>query len=160
MRNNIVLISAVDENYGIGYKGELLTHLPQDLKKFKEVTEGHIVVMGRKTFDSIGKPLPNRRNIVLSSTMEPQEGVEVIRRPEEVYEIESEGLIFILGGTSLYKYFERYAKAILLTRLHREFEKVDTWFPKIDYTKWNLSAKEFHEYKGLPFSFERYIINR
>lgn len=157
MKHNIILIAVIDEAYGIGHEGKLLTHLPEDLKNFKEVTEGNIVVMGRKTFESIGKPLPNRRNIVISTTMGPTEGVEVVRDPLEVLNMSEGELTFIIGGSNLYSFFEPTAKAILLTRIHTKFKEVDTWFPSINYGEWALVAKRFVEGHNYPYSFERYL---
>ena len=132
----ISLIVAVDENGGIGYNGQLLTRIPEDLKRFKTLTTGHIVIMGRKTWDSLSiKPLPNRRNIVISN--QKQENFMTIPEClEEIKDIEDE--IFVIGGGNIYKYFLPKADRIYITLIHKSFDKVDTYFPVVDKKEWTV----------------------
>lgn len=153
---NIILIAVIDESNGIGYNQKLLAHLPTDLKRFKKITENHTVLMGRKTFESIGKPLPNRRNIILSST---KKGNGIISSPSDIYEITDDNeLIYVIGGSSLYKYFMPRAKCLHITRIHHRFKEVDTYFPNIDLNQWRLVRREFVDTDKYPMTFESYII--
>lgn len=130
----ISLIVAVDENGGIGYDGQLLTSIPEDLQRFKSLTTGHIVIMGRKTWDSLPKkPLPKRRNIVISN--QKQENFMTIPEClEEIKDIEDE--IFVIGGGNIYKYFLPLTNRIYITLIHKSFENVDTYFPNINLDEW------------------------
>lgn len=142
----ISLIVAAAENGVIGKDNKLPWHLPDDLKHFKELTKGHTVLMGRKTYESIGRPLPDRRNIVLSSTMQPVEGIEVVsdidallsRLDEELPEDED---LFIIGGSDLFNQWleDRFtpivAARVYLTRVHADIEG-DAVFPDLDDDRW------------------------
>jgi dihydrofolate reductase len=132
----INIIVATDMNGGIGKDNKLLCRLKDDMKHFKEVTEGHIVVMGRKTFMSIGNKLPNRTNIILTRGKTSSIGEELllINNIEEVlkYNMMYPSVpIFIIGGAEIYKQFLPYASRIYLTRILHEFE-ADTFFPEIN----------------------------
>ena len=132
----ISLISAIARsNRAIGKDNALLWHIPEDFKHFKELTSGHAIVMGENTYRSIGRPLPNRTNIVLSQTLDfAPEGVVVVRSIEEALErareMESEE-IFIIGGASIYKQFIPMADRLYLTLVEGEYE-ADTFFPEYD----------------------------
>lgn len=132
----ISLIVAVDEKGGIGYDGQLLAYIPEDLQRFRTLTTGHIVIMGRKTWDSLPKkPLPNRRNIVISN--QKQENFMTIPEClEKIKDIDDE--IFIIGGGSIYKYFLPKTDRIYITLIHKSFDKVDTYFPIIDKKEWSI----------------------
>ena len=132
----ISLIVAVDEKGGIGYDGQLLAHIPEDLQRFKSLTTGHIVIMGRKTWDSLPrKPLSNRRNIVISN--QKQENFMTIPEClEEIKDIKDE--VFVIGGGKIYKYFLPKADRIYITLIHKSFDKVDTYFPAIDKKEWTI----------------------
>jgi dihydrofolate reductase len=109
----------------IGREGKLPWHYPEDLKFFRQTTTGHTLLMGRKTYESIGKPLPNRRNVVLSTTLEPQPGVEVIRQLADLYrlpDISSETTIFLIGGAQLFDLLLPQCDALYLTRVIQPHE--------------------------------------
>jgi dihydrofolate reductase len=145
----ITLIGAIGLNREIGVKNQLLWNLPNDLKYFKEQTQGKTIVMGRKTFESIGKPLPNRKNIVLSRVPFTHDGVEWYSMIEEVLELPGETMI--IGGSQVYKAFLPYADKIMLTIVDHKFPESDTFFPKIS-DEWILEkstqnlADEKHAY--------------
>jgi dihydrofolate reductase len=143
---DISLILACDQNNAIGYKNQLLCHLPNDLKFFKQTTLNHCVMMGRKTFESIGKPLPNRTNIVLSQNKDLEiEGVYICHTIDQALEIanqKKEEELFVIGGGQLYQMLLPIATKIYLTRIHATFE-ADTFFPAIDNTWRELSKQSF-----------------
>ena len=158
----IHIIAAVGENMELGYQNQLLCHLPADLKHFKTLTTGHTIVMGRKTWDSLPiKPLPHRRNIVLTSNPTFSfEGVESASSVETLFSLLCEDeTIFIIGGASLYQTFLPYADKLYLTRIQSSF-LADTFFPTIDFTKWRL-IEEIVQHKDdkNPYSliFQTYV---
>jgi dihydrofolate reductase len=142
----LTLIVAVDRNRAIGRDGELPWHQSTDLRRFKKLTIGATIVMGRATFDSIGRPLPGRRNIVLSRNPEWQvEGVEKMSMEKVLDIVDSKAVtiaaddardggqkaqIFIIGGGQIYESFMPHADAIEMTKIHTEVEDADTWFPE------------------------------
>jgi len=134
----ISMISAIAENRAIGKNNQLLWHIPEDFKHFKETTTGHAMIMGQKTFESIGRPLPNRMNIVLTNDKNFSfDGVvvcysipEALKKAEETGEQE----VFIIGGGSIYKQFIDLADKLYLTIIEGNFE-ADTFFP--DYSKFS-----------------------
>lgn len=134
----INIIVAADRNDAIGKNGTLPWHLSSDLKRFKRMTYGEIVVMGRKTFESIGHPLPGRRNIVLSRTMQPTEGVEIVRSKEELLREFCTDDLWIIGGAELYKTFMPIADCIYLTRVETKVEGADTFCPPFDPKSFTL----------------------
>lgn len=128
----ITLIAACSKNRAIGKDNKLLWHLPNDLKRFKKLTVGKTVVMGRKTYESIGRPLPNRKNIVISNNKDLHiEGCEIINSISELNLLDD---IVIIGGEQIYKLFIDYADVIELTLINKEFEG-DAFFPEFDLTK-------------------------
>ncbi|MES2653619.1 MAG: dihydrofolate reductase [Bacteroidota bacterium] len=135
--NKLTIIVAISENNAIGKNNQLLWHLPADLKHFKEITTGHTIIMGRKTYDSIGKPLPNRRSIVITrSTDLVIDGVEVVNSLNEAIELcKSDEQAFIIGGAEIYNQAMPYATAIHLTKVHQQYE-ADAFFPEINPTVW------------------------
>ena len=135
----ITIIAACSKNRAIGKDNKLLWHLPNDLKRFKKITTGKTILMGRKTFESIGKPLPNRKNIVLSNNKDLLiEGCEVITSISELNLIED---IVIIGGEQIYKLFIDLADVIELTLIDKYFEG-DTFFPEIDLDKFIKDVDE------------------
>lgn len=145
----VTAIACVDKNMGIGYKGKLLTHIPEDMKKFKELTINNIIVMGRKTWDSLDKkPLPNRFNMVISSNHEELNKKEDVSPFSDVifcsmnyvkYYICNFGKtknIFIIGGEKIYQELLDYCDKIMLTRVNKSFDKVDVYFPRINDDEW------------------------
>lgn len=139
----ISIIVAIADNYAIGKDNKLLCHLSDDLKHFKKITNGHTVIMGKNTFLSIGKPLPNRRNIVISSSMEQDiQGVEVIRSLDDVEPfIEDNNENFIIGGASIYRQMLPKCNKLYITQMHKDFDG-DTFFPEIKDTEWKEISRE------------------
>jgi dihydrofolate reductase len=120
--------------------------MPADLKFFKQTTSGHTVVMGRKTFDSVGKPLPNRRNIVISRDKTLKiEGVEVVNSLDEALSIskDQEKEIFIVGGAEIYRQALPKTNTLYLTTIHHNFD-ADTFFPEFDRNEWKVISSESH----------------
>ena len=142
---NISLVVVADENNGIGKDNKLLCHLPADLKHFKNLTIGHPVIMGRKTFDSVGKPLPGRRNIVVTRQDIHLDGCEIVHSIEDaIAKCKTDEKIAIVGGANIYAQSMDLANVIYLTRIHHIFD-ADTFFPAIDPDKWVEAAREYHE---------------
>lgn len=141
----ISAVVAIAENNAIGKDNELLWRLPADLKHFKEITSGHTIIMGRKTFDSIGKPLPNRRNIVVTRKTGLQiPGAEVTGSIEEAIALcTTEEEVFIVGGAEIYKAAMPITDRIYLTRVHQSYE-ADAFFPEIDFNIWKETSVEKH----------------
>lgn len=142
----ISMIAAMAKNNVIGIKGDMPWHLPNDLKYFKRITTGHPVLMGRKTFESIGKPLPNRRNLVLTRNEDFQpKGVEVLHSMADVRPLmEKEEEFFVIGGANLYEQLIPLADRLYITYIHEEFEG-DTFFPEIDKGSWKQVSSEIGE---------------
>ena len=144
----VSLIAAMAENRVIGRDNTLPWHLPDDLKRFKQRTEGHVVIMGRKTFESFGRPLPDRRSIVVTRNREyrPQ-GAEVVHGLDQALAIArdaGEAEAFILGGAEIYGLALPQADRIYLTVVHAEVAG-DTFFPELDAARWKLVEDERHE---------------
>ena len=132
----INLIVAVDEKMGIGYDNHLLEAIPEDLKRFKSLTTGHVVVMGRKTWDSLpNKPLPNRKNIVISSQKQ-ENFMTTAECLNYIKNIKDD--VFVIGGASVYRFFLPLANRIYITLNHKNFENVDTYFPNINLEEWTI----------------------
>lgn len=154
------IIVAIAENGVIGNENKLIWRLPADLKFFKETTMGHPMIMGRKTFDSIGKALPGRRSLVITRNKKfSAEGVEVFSSPEEVLKAVSPGEeAFVIGGAEIYRLLLPYCDKLIITRVHHTFEG-DTFFPQIDYAEWKLLSSEQHskdEKNAYDYTFEIY----
>jgi len=152
----ITIVVAMAENNAIGKNNQLLWHLPADLRHFKQVTSGRSIIMGRKTFDSVGKPLPNRRNIVVTRQDIKIEGCEVVKSVDEGLALcAGEDEVFIGGGAEIYKLAMDKTDRIYLTIVHQSFD-ADTFFPEIDYHEWKETTREDHqpdEKNKLPYSF-------
>lgn len=141
------LIVAVAQNGAIGRNNELLWHISEDLKYFKATTTGHPVIMGRKTYESIGRPLPGRRNIVLTrGGMEippiknPQTtSMEIVHSLDEIYKIAGgDEEFFVMGGGMLYNATFEKADFLYLTKIHAQAEDADTFFPEVDESEWEV----------------------
>lgn len=133
----ITLIWAEDKNGGIGIKNKLPWKIPRDSKFFKEQTQNSIVVMGRKTFEGIGRPLPNRENIVITKQKDYHpDGVTIFNSVEEVLNYVENKDTFVIGGSGIYEAFMEHADNIIQTKIMHEFE-VDVYAPKIDLNIWN-----------------------
>ncbi|MBG6234549.1 dihydrofolate reductase [Pedobacter sp. CAN_A7] len=140
------IVVAISENNAIGKDNKLLWHLPADLKHFKEITSGHTIVMGRKTYDSIGKPLPNRRNIVVSRNADLNlDGVETYLGLEQALAAcRNEAEVFLIGGAEIYRQALKYTNKIYLTRIHETYE-ADTFFPELEPEIWTETQVEHHQ---------------
>lgn len=160
MPNNVNLIVALASNNAIGREGDLLFHLSPDLRHFKEVTMGHPIVMGRKTFESFPKgPLPGRRNIIVSRNRDYKvQGAEVYPSLEEALEAagESDSEVFVIGGGEIYRQAFPFATRLFLTHIYAPAENADTFFPEIDPCEWietDMSDTLMDEKSGLAYSF-------
>lgn len=143
----ISIIVAVAENYAIGKKGDLLCHMPADLKHFKEITSGKIVLMGERTFFSLPKhPLPNRRNIVLTDVAgKTFEGAEAVYSIDElVAKVPANEEAFVIGGGMVYRQMMPLADKLYITHIHHSWEDADTFFPEIDAVVWKQLSAERH----------------
>lgn len=156
----ISLIVAAAENNAIGKDNALLWHLSADLKRFKALTSGHPVIMGRKTFESIGKPLPNRRNIVISRSLSALDGCEVVASVEEALALVNGGEeAFIIGGGSVYRALWQKAARLYLTAVKTRLEG-DTFIPEIRPEEWKeISREDFSadEKNEFGYSFIDYV---
>ena len=157
----ITLIAAAAENNALGKDNDLLWHLPEDFKRFKQITSGHYIIMGRKTFESFPKPLPNRTHIIITRQKEYlADGCRVVHSLEEALEISPQNEeVFIIGGAQIYKQALPFADKIDLTRVHIELD-ADAFFPEFNTSEWNLVFSEKHvkdEKHQFDFTFETYI---
>ncbi len=134
----ISLIAAMDTNNVIGYNNDMPWSLPNDLKHFKEVTSHSTIIMGRKTYESIGRPLPNRRNIILSrSGFQTDDDVEVISSIDNIKELAKEEEVFVIGGGTIYEQVIPYADRLYITRIDADL-KGDTYFPQFNESEWKV----------------------
>lgn len=143
---NISIIVAIASNFAIGRNNDLLFHLPNDLKRFRRITTGHPLIMGRNTLLSLPKwPLPNRRNIVITDNPEDHfPGCEIVYSAEEALSlVRQEAESFIIGGGSVYRQFFPIANRLYLTVVNKEFE-ADIFFPVINYEEWTETSREEH----------------
>ena len=159
----ISLIAAASENNVIGKEGELPWDLPNDLKFFRSTTSGHPVIMGRKTFESIGHPLPKRRNIVITrGTAYEAEGAEIVHSIDDALSLfaDDDEEVFIIGGGEVYQQALPLADRVYLTRVHTVIEG-DAFFPELDDEGWEEVSSEHHgtdeehEFAYTFFTFER-----
>lgn len=139
----LTIIAAVAKNNALGKNNQLIWHLPADLKRFKKITSGHHVIMGRKTFDSLGKPLPNRTTIIITrNTNFKAAGCIIVNSLTEAVKIAAiDENPFILGGAEIYKQAMDVADILDLTIVHKEFD-ADVFFPEIDPTIWKETSRE------------------
>lgn len=152
----ITIIVAVAANGVIGDKNALLWHIREDMVRFRTITSGHTVIMGRKTYESIGRPLPKRTNVVITRSDLQIEGCRVVHSLDEAFEMfEPSEEVFVIGGAQIYEQALSKADRILLTIVHRPYEG-DTSFPTIDPSVWEECSRERFE-RGeefdAPFSF-------
>lgn len=141
MKNILV---AYDKNLAIGNGTDLPwgRDLPSDLTRVKELTLGNTIIMGRKTFESIGRALPGRQNIVVSRTLESQAGLEVARSLDEAYQLAQHDEVFIFGGAQLYEQSIDSVERIYATEVDAEFQDMTTYFPRLDSKKWQAVSRE------------------
>jgi dihydrofolate reductase len=157
----LTIIVAAGENDAIGKDNKLIWHLSNDLKRFKTLTNGHHIIMGRKTFESFSKPLPNRTHVVITrqNNYQVPEGVIVVNSLEDALNIsKKDAQPFIIGGGDIYKQAMILADKIELTRVHQNFE-ADAFFPQIDSSIWEETSNTFHDKDGkheYAFSFITY----
>ncbi|HEY0846017.1 MAG TPA: dihydrofolate reductase [Noviherbaspirillum sp.] len=155
---HLTIVVAIDKNGGIGINNALPWHLPEDLAHFKRMTTGHPIIMGRKTFDSIGRPLPNRRNIVI--TRNPgwrHEGVDVVSSIDEAIKLVGDTPACIIGGAQIFAEVLPCTDRLIVTEIDHAFE-CDTFFPRIDPQQWQEVARESHhsESNGFDYAFVTY----
>jgi dihydrofolate reductase len=160
---NISIIVAIADNNAIGKNNELLWHIPDDLKRFKKITSGHTVVMGKNTFLSLPiKPLPNRRNIVISDNLADSfEGCEMAYSIDEaIQKMDTDKQNFVIGGGMVYKSFLPLANKLYITKVHKCFE-ADVFFPKIEMGHWQIVEEEkFSQENPEPLNFSYLTIER
>ena len=147
IKKTITIIVAAAENDAIGKNNDLIWNLPDDLKRFKRLTSGHCIIMGRKTFDSFPGLLPNRKHIVISKKSEsyfPDEVVIVNNFEDAIKATNEDENPYVIGGGQIYNLAMKHSDIIELTRVHEEFE-ADTFFPKINQEEWELINEENHE---------------
>ncbi len=156
-----ILIAATSQNNALGKDNKIIWHLPDDFKRFKELTSGHHIIMGRKTFESFPKPLPNRTHVVITRQKNYlPEGCIVVNSIEGAFAIcpKNED-VFLIGGAEIYKLGLPFTDKIELTYINETFE-ADAFFPEIDFSEWKLTNEEFHpkdEKHAHDFSFQTYI---
>ena len=161
--SQLIIIAAAGENNALGINNDLPWHLPDDFKRFKKLTSGHKIIMGRKTLESFPKALPNREHIVITRDKHysPKFACTVVHSLEEAIALtKGDTTAFIIGGGEIYKQSMKHATAIELTRVHGTFE-ADTFFPEIDSNQWELVKEvrhpkdERHKYEFTYQTFER-----
>ena len=142
----VIMIAAVAENNALGKNNDLLWHLPNDFKRFKEITSGHHIIMGRKTFESFPKPLPNRTHVIITRQNDFEyEGCVVVQNIEKAISVcpINENL-YIIGGGEIYQQSISFADQLDITRVHHSFD-ADVYFPEIDPEIWELTSETFHQ---------------
>ena len=157
----ITLIAAAAENNALGKDNDLVWHLPDDFKRFKKLTTGHHIIMGRKTFESFPKPLPNRTLVVITRQKDYNpDGVIVVHNLEDAFAYaHDDDNAFVIGGGEIYNIAIDKATHIELTRVHSKFE-ADTYFPEIDESQWKLINEIFHpkdETHKYDFTYLTYV---
>lgn len=157
----ITIVAAIGHNNALGKDNQLLWRLPKDLKHFKDITEGHPVIMGRKTFDSIGKALPNRTNIVVSRRDNWfQEGILIVSTLKEALKFAKkiDEDVFVIGGGEIYKQTIDVAERLVITQVDGDFD-ADTFFPEINLRIWQKTDEQCHskdEKNNFDFCFQTY----
>lgn len=164
------IIVAISDNNAIGKNNSLLWHISEDLKFFKRTTSGCPVIMGRKTFESIGRPLPKRTNIVISRGFDTPKGVVVVSSLEEAYKTASavisgesgtsSGRCFVMGGGQIYAQALNDADRLVITHVHTVIEDADTFFPSVDPAVWTVESRSelmHDEETGYDFEFVEYV---
>jgi dihydrofolate reductase len=158
MQSRLTIIVATDSQGGIGVNNTLPWRLPEDLAHFKRTTSGHPIIMGRKTFDSIGRPLPNRRNIVVTRNSQWQHrGVEAVPSLAAAAEIVKDAEAFIIGGAQIYAEALPQVDRIMVTEIAKAFD-CDTFFPQINSKEWKEVKREryYSEQNGFEYAFVTY----
>ena len=164
MTHNISIIVAIDKNNGIGRKGDQLAYISGDLKRFKALTTGHTIIMGRKTFEALPKgALPNRRNIVITRQKDYKApGCDVFTTIEDALNsCEKDEELFVIGGGEIYNAFLPVANKVYLTVINHAFDGVDTFFPELNEKKWVVTEEEdslTDEKSGLRYHYSTLAI--
>lgn len=157
----IIQIAAVAENNALGKDNQLVWHLPDDFKRFKQLTTGHYIILGRKTFESFPKPLPNRTHVIITRNKNYKaEGCIIVNSIEEALKVVPQDQdVFIIGGAEIYKQSIHLSDKIELTRVHTTCD-ADAFFPEINPQEWLLESEEFHpkdEKHQFDFTFQTFI---
>ena len=157
----IIQIAAAAENNALGKDNQLVWHLPNDFKRFKQLTTGHHIILGRKTFESFPKPLPNRTHVIITRNKNYKaEDCIIVNSIEEALKIvPKNGDVYIIGGAEIYKQSIHLSDKIELTRIHTTCE-ADAFFPEINPQEWQLINEEFHpkdEKHQFDFTFQTFI---
>jgi dihydrofolate reductase len=155
---NLTIIVAFDAQRGIGINNTLPWHIPGELPRFKRITTGHAIIMGRKTFESIGRPLPNRRNIVLTRNAEWQhDGVEVVNSLQAAMQLNGDADAFVIGGADIYAQAMPLCSQLLVTEIHHNFD-CDAFFPAIDKEHWQEVERmtQYCEKNKFDYAFVTY----
>jgi dihydrofolate reductase len=157
----VIMIAAVAENNALGKNNDLLWHLPNDFKRFKEITSGHHIIMGRKTFESFPKPLPNRTHVIITRQNDfEHEGCIVVQNIEKALSVcpINENL-YIIGGGEIYQQSISFADQLDITRVHHSFD-ADVYFPEIDPEIWELTSETYHskdERHLFDYTFQTFV---
>ena len=152
----IALVAALDHAHAIGRDGAMPWHLPDDLKRFKALTRGHAILMGRKTADAIGRALPERRNLVLTrSGVAPFAGMEAVASLDAALALAGDGPLMVIGGGEVYALALPHATTLHLTHVDARVDGADARFPAFDRDLWRAAMRERHEADARhPFAFE------
>jgi dihydrofolate reductase len=158
---NISMIAAMDKNRVIGMDNDIPWKLPRDQAYFRKITLDHTIIMGRKNYESMGKPLDRRKNVILSRSVDAIEGCEVFKSIDQVLSIYGEeDELFIIGGEEIYKQFLPYANRLYITLIDHEFEG-DTYFPLINKDLWEVASVTNGETdKDNPYNYTFYVYER
>ena len=160
----ISAIVAIDENWGIGFNGELLEKIPEDLKRFKLLTKEKVIIMGRKTWESLpNKPLPNRLNLIISNKCKIVDnltismGMDEIKARVKIASKDPEDEWFVIGGGQIYKELLPFCDRVYITKVYKIHEDVDTYFPKLDDLEWKIvHESEILTFNDLQYQFLTY----
>ena len=149
---SVSMIAAVGKNLELGKNNNLIWHFKEDMKFFKDTTMGHTVVMGRKTFESLPKALPGRKNIVISSNAQYQaQGATVVTSVEEALQIADNEEVFVIGGGKIYAEFLPYADKLYLTEIDAECADADTYFPQFNKSEYIKEIINYYDIDGVEF---------
>lgn len=159
---NLSLIAAIGKNYELGKDNQLIWRIKEDLKFFKDTTMGHPIVMGRKTFESLPRVLPGRKNIVISTSEINNNEIEVYKniRSFLVKYASLQDEIFVIGGASLYEQFIDMANTMYLTLIDKEEKSADVYFPKFNIEDWNKQVLSFNKENDIRYKHVKYIRKR
>lgn len=159
---NLSLIAAIGKNYELGKDNQLIWRIKEDLKFFKDTTMGHPIVMGRKTFESLPRVLPGRKNIVISTSEINNNEIEVYKNIRNflVKYASLQDEIFVIGGASLYEQFIDMANTMYLTLIDKEEKSADVYFPKFNIEDWNKQVLSFNKENDIRYKHVKYIRKR